>query len=42
MSTDVENTLLQIIQAKGGMNEEEAMHYLNELSEHGKYHKDVY
>jgi len=42
MSTDVENTLLQIIQTKGGMSEEEAMHYLNELSEHGKYHKDVY
>jgi sulfite reductase (NADPH) flavoprotein alpha-component len=42
MSTDVENTLLQIIQTEGGMNEEEAAHYLNELSEHGKYHKDVY
>ncbi len=42
MSTDVENTLLQIIQTKGGMSEEESMHYLNELSEHGKYHKDVY
>ncbi|TKK67760.1 sulfite reductase [Ilyomonas limi] len=42
MSTDVENTLLQIIQTKGNMNEEEAMHFLNELSEHGKYHKDVY
>ncbi len=42
MSTDVENTLLQIIQSKGGLSEEEAAHYLNELSEHGKYHKDVY
>jgi sulfite reductase (NADPH) flavoprotein alpha-component len=42
MSTDVENTLLQIIQTKGGMGEDQAMHYLNELSEHGKYHKDVY
>lgn len=42
MSTDVENTLIQIFQNKGGMTEEEAGHYLNELSEHGKYHKDVY
>ena len=42
MSTDVENTLIQIIQTKGGMTEEQAAHYLNELSEHGKYHKDVY
>jgi len=42
MSTDVENTLLQIIQTKGDMSEEAAMHYLNEMSEHGKYHKDVY
>ena len=42
MSTDVENTLLQIIQTKGGFSEEQAVHYLNELSEHGKYHKDVY
>ncbi len=42
MSTDVENTLLQIFQTKGGMNEEEAADYLTALSDSGKYHKDVY
>ena len=42
MSTDVENTLLQIFQTKGGMNEEEASDYLTVLSDSGKYHKDVY
>ena len=42
MSTDVENTLLQIFQNKGGMNEEQASDYLTVLSDSGKYHKDVY
>lgn len=42
MSTDVENTLLQIFQTKGNMNEEEASDYLTALSDSGKYHKDVY
>ncbi len=42
MSTDVENTLLQIFQAKGGMNEEAASDFLTALSDNGKYHKDVY
>ncbi len=42
MSTDVENTLLQIIQAKGNMSEEEAADYLTALNESGRYHKDVY
>ncbi len=42
MSTDVENTLLQIFQEKGGMNAEAASDYLTALSDNGKYHKDVY
>ena len=42
MSTDVENTLLQIFQTQGGLSEEAASDYLTELSDHGKYHKDVY
>ncbi len=42
MSTDVENTLLQIIQTKGNLNEEEAADYLTALNESGRYHKDVY
>lgn len=42
MSTDVENMLLQIFQTNGGMNEEEASDYLTQLSDSGKYHKDVY
>ncbi len=42
MSTDVENTLLQIIQTKGGLSEEAASDYLTALSDNGKYHKDVY
>ena len=42
MSTDVENTLLQIFQTKGGLSEEAASDYLTALSDSGKYHKDVY
>ena len=42
MSTDVENTLLQIIQTKGNLSEEEAADYLTALNESGRYHKDVY
>ncbi|MDQ2751767.1 MAG: sulfite reductase, partial [Bacteroidota bacterium] len=42
MSTDVENTLLQIIQSKGNWSEEAAADYLTALSDSGRYHKDVY
>ncbi len=42
MSTDVENTLMQIIQSKGGLSEEAASDYLTSLSDSGRYHKDVY
>ncbi|MGC4103284.1 diflavin oxidoreductase [Ferruginibacter sp.] len=42
MSTDVENTLLQIIQQYGNKNEAEAKKYLEHLEEAGRYEKDVY
>lgn len=42
MSTDVENTLLQIIQQFGNKTEEEALAFFNEIKEGHRYHKDVY
>ena len=42
MSTDVENTLLQIVQQHGNKTEEEAKKYLEHLEEAGRYEKDVY
>ena len=42
MSVDVENTLLQIIKEFGKKNENDAIAYLNELKEAGRYVKDVY
>jgi len=42
MSTDVENTLLEIIQTEGNRSAEQAEEYLNTLKEQGRYLKDVY
>ncbi|GAB2827131.1 diflavin oxidoreductase [Ferruginibacter profundus] len=42
MSTDVENTLLQIIQQHGNKTEAEAKKYLEHMEEQGRYEKDVY
>lgn len=42
MSTDVENTLLLIIQEQGNKTAEEAKKYLHNLEEAGRYELDVY
>lgn len=42
MSIDVENTLLQIIGEHGNRSAEEALQYLDQMKEDGKYMKDVY
>jgi sulfite reductase (NADPH) flavoprotein alpha-component len=42
MSVDVENTILRIIQAEGSRSGEEAVQYLDQLKEDGRYMKDVY
>ncbi|MBS1751887.1 MAG: flavodoxin domain-containing protein [Bacteroidetes bacterium] len=42
MSTDVENTLLQIIERYGGKSAELAQAYLNQLKEQGRFLLDVY
>jgi len=42
MSTDVENTLLEIIGAEGNRSRAQAESYLDELKETGRYAKDVY
>ncbi|MGE8554951.1 MAG: diflavin oxidoreductase [Chryseobacterium jejuense] len=42
MSSDVENTLLHIIQHHGKRSQEEAAHYLEEMELNGRYAKDVY
>ena len=42
MSIDVENTILQIIQMFGSRSEEEAILYLEQMKEDGRYMKDVY
>ena len=42
MSIDVENTLLQIIAQFGDRSKEEAIKYLDDMKEDGRYVKDVY
>ncbi|MEJ7587690.1 MAG: flavodoxin domain-containing protein [Ferruginibacter sp.] len=42
MSTDVENTLLRIIEQQGNKTSEEAKKYLEHLEEEGRYELDVY
>ncbi len=42
MSTDVENTLLAIIESEKGINNEQAKQYLEDLETQGRYQKDVY
>lgn len=42
MSNDVEKTLLRIIEQQGNKTSEEAVHYLEQLEEQGRYEKDVY
>jgi sulfite reductase (NADPH) flavoprotein alpha-component len=42
MSVDVENTILSIIQAQGSRSLQEAIQYLDQMKEDGRYLKDVY
>jgi sulfite reductase (NADPH) flavoprotein alpha-component len=42
MSTDVENTLLQVIERYGGKSVVEAQAYFDKLREEGRYLLDVY
>lgn len=42
MSTDVENTLIEIIRSEGGQSEERALQYVQQLITEGRYVKDVY
>ncbi|MEO5998417.1 MAG: flavodoxin domain-containing protein [Chitinophagaceae bacterium] len=42
MSIDVENTLLRIIEEQGSRSKEEAIQYLDQMKEDGRYMKDVY
>lgn len=42
MSVDVEQTLLQIIEQFGDRSKEEAVQYLDDMKEDGRYIKDVY
>ena len=42
MSVDVENTLLQIIERFGSKSSAQAVEYLNQLKEEGRFLKDVY
>lgn len=42
MSIDVENTLLCIIEEEGSRSKEEAIQYLDQMKEDGRYMKDVY
>jgi sulfite reductase (NADPH) flavoprotein alpha-component len=42
MSVDVENTLLQIIERFGSKTTAQAIDYLNNLKEEGRFLKDVY
>ena len=42
MSTDVENTLLQIIERHGNKTNEEAKKYIEQLEEEGRFERDVY
>ena len=42
MSIDVENTLLKIIEEQGSRSKDEAIQYLDQMKEDGRYMKDVY
>jgi sulfite reductase (NADPH) flavoprotein alpha-component len=42
MSVDVENTLAEIIQTHGNKKQEEAIDFINQLKNEGRYLKDVY
>jgi len=42
MAVDVEYALLQVIERYGGKTAEQAMQFLDELKESGRYLKDVY
>ncbi|KAK9693388.1 hypothetical protein K7432_013940 [Basidiobolus ranarum] len=42
MAKDVASTLITIIQQIGGMNDQEAKQYFQELQENGKYNEDVW
>lgn len=42
MSIDVENSLLKIIRTHGNRSQEEAIQYLDDMKEDGRYLKDVY
>lgn len=42
MYRDVEYTILQVIERFGGYNSHEALHFLDQLKEEGRFHKDVY
>ena len=42
MSIDVENTLLEIIQQYGNKKNEQAVEFINQLKNEGRYLKDVY
>ena len=42
MSSDVENTLLRILEQQGNKTAEEAKQYLEEMEHEGRYEKDVY
>jgi len=42
MSVDVEKTLLEIIQKFGDKSENEALQFLDQMKEEGRYLKDVY
>jgi sulfite reductase (NADPH) flavoprotein alpha-component len=42
MSVDVENALLQVIQVHGNRSKSEAVTYLDQMKEDGRYLKDVY
>ncbi len=42
MSTDVHNALIAIISEQKGIDESQAVNYLNDLKEAGRYHVDVY
>jgi sulfite reductase (NADPH) flavoprotein alpha-component len=42
MAKDVHNTLISIIEKEGTMTSEEAVAYLNDMREQGRYQRDVY
>ena len=42
MSVDVENTLIQIVERFGNKSMDEAIQFVQQLKEDGRYMKDVY